>query len=279
MSPTEKMDKTMTPGKLSELVVLVRGAGEMATGVAHRLRQANFYVCMTETPSPLAIRRGVSFCEAVHDGEKTVEGLTAKYIVDVEAIRPTWSKGKIPLLVDPEAVVKEFLRPHVVLDAILAKKNLGTGIGDAPLVIGLGPGFCAGKDVHLVIETNRGHDLGRLIWEGTAEPDTGIPGAIGGYSAERVMRAPSTGKFEALKEIGDSVEANERVAVVQGAPMQSQIPGVLRGILRDGNTVKKGMKSGDVDPRGNRDACFTISDKARSIGGSVLEGILSTFNR
>lgn len=265
--------------KLNEMVVLIRGAGEMATGVAHRLWHAHFLVCMTETANPLAIRRGVSFCEAIHDGEKTVEGITAKRVIDGEAIRPTWKKGKIPVLVDPEAVVRKFLRPHVLVDAIVAKKNLGTRITDAPLVIGLGPGFVAGKDVHLVTETNRGHNLGRLIWEGAAEPDTGIPGNIGGYTAERVLRAPETGRFEALRKIGDPVEETEAVAVVGGAPMRSTISGVLRGILRDGTAVQKGMKSGDVDPRGNRDACFTISDKARAIGGSALEGILATFNR
>ncbi|NIO04993.1 MAG: EF2563 family selenium-dependent molybdenum hydroxylase system protein [Proteobacteria bacterium] len=269
----------MKTAKLSDLVVLIRGAGEMATGVAHRLWRAHLSVCMTEVPNPLAIRREVSFCEALHDGEKTVEGISAKRVIDVEAIKPTWSKGKIPVLVDPEAVVKKFLRPHVVVDAILAKRNLGTRLGDASLVIGLGPGFHAGKNVHLVIETNRGHNLGRLIWEGTAEPDTGTPGEIEGYSVERVLRAPETGRFEPLKKIGDLVEENETVALVKGVPMKSRISGVLRGILRDGTSVQKGLKSGDVDPRGNRDACFTISDKARAIGGSVLEGILFTFNR
>lgn len=269
----------MKAPKLNELVVLIRGAGEMATGVAHRLWSAHFWVCMTETAHPLAIRRGVSFCEAVHEGEKAVEGITAKRVIDVEAIRPIWKKGKIPVLVDPDAAVKKFLRPHVMVDAILAKKNLGTGIADAPLVIGLGPGFLAGKDVHLVTETNRGHTLGRLIREGAAEPDTGVPGNIGGHTVERILRAPGTGKFETLKKIGDLVEKNEAVAVVNGVPMRSSISGVLRGILRDGTEVQKGMKSGDVDPRGNRDACFTISDKARAIGGSVLEGILATFNR
>ena len=269
----------MKTPKLNELIVLVRGAGEMATGVAHRLWNAHFCVCMTEIPNPLAIRREVSFSEAVHDGEKTVEGITAKRLIDVEAIEPTWERGKIPVLVDPEAAVKSTLRPHVVVDAILAKKNLGTAKTDARLVIGLGPGFSAGEDVHLVIETNRGHNLGRLIWDGAAEPDTGVPGDIRGHSGERVLRAPETGLFKALKRIGDPVDVDESVAVVQGEPMCSRISGVLRGILRDGSEVHKGLKSGDVDPRGNRDACFTISDKARAIGGSVLEGIMVTYNR
>ncbi|MBW2058115.1 MAG: EF2563 family selenium-dependent molybdenum hydroxylase system protein [Deltaproteobacteria bacterium] len=269
----------MEAPRLNELVVLVRGAGEMATGVAHRLWRAHFLVCMTETAEPLAIRREVSFCEAIHDGEKTVEGVTAKRVIDVEAVRATWERGKIPVLVDPGAVVKGFLKPHVLVDAILAKRNLGTAMTDAALVIGLGPGFVGGEDVHLVIETNRGHNLGRLIWEGSAEADTGIPGNVGGYTAERVLRAPRAGRFEALIKIGDLVEENEPVAEVDGAPMRSRIAGVLRGILRDGTSVEKGMKSGDVDPRGKREACFTISDKARAIGGSVLEGILATFNR
>jgi len=269
----------MNPAKLSELVVLIRGAGEMATGVAHRLWHARFRVCMTDLPKPLAIRREVSFCEAIHDGEKTVEGVTAKRVIDVDAVGHTWGEGKIPLLVDPEAAIKRVLRPHVVVDAILAKKNLGTEASDAPLVIGLGPGFFAGRDVHLVIETNRGHNLGKLIWEGAAEPDTGIPGDVGGRTAQRVLRAPETGKLEALKRIGDLVKEGETVGVVRGVSMKSTISGVLRGILRDGTDVQKGLKSGDVDPRGNRDACFTISDKARAIAGSVLEGILTTFNR
>lgn len=265
--------------RLSELVVLIRGAGEMATGVAHRLWGAHFFVCMTDIAGPLAIRRGVSFCEALYDDEKTVEGVTAKRIIDVEAIGPTWAKGKIPVLVDPDALVKEFLRPDVLVDAILAKKNLGTRIRDAPLVIGLGPGFVAGKDVHVVVETNRGHNLGRLIWEGAAEPNTGIPGDIGGYTEERVLRAPETGRFEALKKIGDRIERDEPVARVNAVPMRSKIPGVLRGILRDGTQAHKGLKAGDVDPRGDPQACFTISDKARAVGGSVLEGILAVFNR
>jgi len=264
---------------LNKLVVLIRGAGDLATGVAHRLWRSGFQVCLTELPHPLAIRRAVCFSEAIHDGEKTVEDVTAKRLVDVEAIHPTWKKGKIPILVDPKAEVKRFLRPHVLVDAILAKKNLGTAMGDAQLVIGLGPGFSAGTDVHIVIETNRGHDLGRIIRAGSAEPDTGVPGTVGGYGAERVLRAPGAGRLGPLHEIGDAVEAGETVAMVGGIPMRSRISGVLRGLLRPGTPVEKGMKSGDVDPRGKREACFTISDKARAIGGSVLEGILETFNR
>jgi len=236
-------------------------------------------VCMTEMPEPLAIRRAVCFSEAVYEGEKTVEGVTAKRLVDAEAITATWKKGRIPVLVDPRAELRKTLRPHVIVDAIMAKKNLGTTLSDASLVIGLGPGFFAGRDVHLVIETNRGHDLGRLIREGEAEPDTGVPGVVGGYAEQRVLRAPEAGRFDPFREIGDPVEAGDVVADVNGVPMRARISGVLRGVLREGTMVHKGMKSGDVDARGNREACFTISDKARAIGGSVLEGILATFNR
>lgn len=264
---------------LKELVVLIRGAGDLATGVAHRLWRSGFQVCMTEVPHPLAIRRAVCFSEAVHDGEKTVEDVTAKHVIDVEAVRPSWKKGKIPVLVDPQAEIRKTMRPHVLVDAIMAKKNLGTTMSDAQLVIGLGPGFSAGGDVHFVIETNRGHDLGRLIRVGSAEPDTGVPGPVGGYAAERVLRAPESGRFDPLHEIGDAVKTGDPVAMVEGVAMRSRISGVLRGILRPGTPVEKGMKSGDVDPRGKREACFTISDKARALGGAVLEGILATFNR
>ena len=264
---------------LRDIAVLVRGAGDIATGVAHRLFCSGFRVCMTEIPEPLAIRRAVCFSEAVYEGEKTVEGVTAKRLVDAEAITATWKKGRIPLLVDPQAELRKTMRPHVIVDAIMAKKNLGTTLSDASLVIALGPGFLAGTDVHLVIETNRGHDLGRLIREGAAEPDTGVPGVVGGYAEKRVLRAPEAGRFDPFREIGDVVEAGDVVADVNGVPMRARISGVLRGVLREGTMVHKGMKSGDVDARGNREACFTISDKARAIGGSVLEGILATFNR
>jgi xanthine dehydrogenase accessory factor len=181
--------------------------------------------------------------------------------------------------VDPEAKVIKFLKPDVVVDAILAKKNLGTKITDAPLVIGLGPGFCAGKDVHLVVETNRGHNLGRVISEGEAEKNTGVPGVIAGYGAERVFRGPKEGRFTTLKDIGDYVEAGEVVAEVDGVPVKAQIKGVIRGMLRDGTDVWKGVKAGDIDPRGIKESCYTVSEKAMAIGGGVLEAILSYFNR
>jgi len=264
--------------KLNDVVILIRGAGEMATGVAHRLVSCRFKVCMTETSNPQAVRREVAFSEALFDSEKEVEGITAKRVESADHISEVWRDGKIPLLIDPEAEVKDFLKPDVLIDATLAKKNLGTKITDAPLVIGLGPGFHAGRDVHLIIETNRGHNLGKIISNGEAELNTGIPGAIGGYTEERVIRAPKDGSFKALKKIGDGVRANEKVGIIENMPVRSRIAGVIRGLLRDGTEVWKGMKLGDVDPRGINDHCYTISDKGRTISGGVLQALLEHFN-
>ncbi len=263
--------------RLNDIVILVRGAGEMATGVVHRLASCHFKVCMTETSNPQAVRREVAFSEVIFDSEKEVEGVIAKRVESQDQIPEVWKEGKIPILIDPEIRVKEFLKPDVLIDATLAKKNLGTKITDAPLVIGLGPGFRAGKDVHLVIETNRGHNLGRIIANGGAEPNTGIPGPIGGYTEERVIRAPKEGKFKALKKIGDDVKANENVAMVDNVEVQSRIAGVIRGLIRDGTEVWKGMKLGDVDPRGMKAHCYTISDKARTISGGVLQALMERF--
>ena len=264
--------------KLNDLVILIRGAGEMATGVAHRLASCHFKVCMTETSNPQAVRREVAFSEAVYDSEKEVEGIAAKRVESADHISEVWREGKIPILIDPDAKVKDFLKPDVLIDATLVKKNLGTKITDAPLVIGLGPGFHAGKDVHLVIETNRGHNLGRIIANGEAEPNTGIPGSIGGYTEERVIRAPGGGKFNALRKIVDGVRANEKVGTIENLAVRSRIAGVIRGLLRDGTEVWKGMKLGDVDPRGMKAHCYTVSDKARTISGGALQAILEHFN-
>ena len=265
--------------KLDELVVLIKGAGELASGVAHRLSRSHFKVCMTEIAHPQAVRREVSFCEAVYDGEKEVEGVVARLISSPEEVSQVWSEGKIPLIVDPEARIRDALKPDVLVDAIIAKKNLGTRITDAPLVIGLGPGFQVGRDVHFVIETNRGHNLGRVLLKGEAEPNTGIPGEIGGVSAERVLRSPKVGRYSATKKIGDYVQAGDIVACVDDAPVKARIGGVIRGLLRDGIEVHKGMKAGDIDPRGTKEHCYTISDKSRAIAGGVMEAILSHFNR
>ena len=264
---------------MTGLIILIRGGGELASGIACRLTCSHFKVCLTEIAHPQAVRREVSFCEAVYEGEKEVEGVVVKLISSPDGIFPVWEKGKVPLLIDPEATVRDTLKPDILVDAILAKKNLGTKISDASLVIGLGPGFTAGKDVHIVIETNRGHNLGKVIVHGDAEANTGLPGVIAGVSAERVLRALKAGWLSTNKKIGEHVQAGEVVAFVDGSPVKAQVDGIIRGLLRNGDEVHKGMKVGDVDPRGIRDYCYTISDKARAIAGGVLEAILSHFNR
>ncbi len=265
---------------MDELIVLIRGGGEVASGVAHRLHQAHFKICLTEISRPLAVRREVAFSEAIYEGEKEVEGVRAKLISKPEEIESLWKKGDIPILVDPAGKkTRTFLKPDVLVDAIMAKRNLGTQIQDAPLVIGLGPGFRTGENVHIVVETNRGHRLGKMILNGTAEPDTGIPGEIGGYTMERVLRAMKKGIFLPQKSIGDRVNKGAVAAVVDDFPIIAKISGIIRGLLREGVEVKKGMKVGDIDPRGKKQSCFTVSDKARAIGGGVLEAILYKFNK
>jgi xanthine dehydrogenase accessory factor len=265
--------------RIEDLIVLIRGAGEVASGVAHRLHRSHFKICMLEIPHPIAVRREVSFCDAVYNGEKEVEGIRAKFISTQEEISSVWKKEKIPILVDPDGQeTLHFLKPDVLIDAIMAKRNLGIQINDAPLIIGLGPGFTAGKDVHVVIETNRGHNLGKVILNGMAESDTGIPGEIGGYAVERVLRTMKKGIFHPHKSIGERVNKGSVVAVVDDFPVIARISGVVRGLLSEGIEAKKGMKVGDIDPRGKKEHCFTISDKSRAIGGGVLEAILYWFN-
>ena len=265
--------------RIEDLVVLIRGAGEVASGVAHRLHRSHFKICMLEIPHPIAVRREVSFCDAVYNGEKEVEGVRAKFISTQEEISSVWKKEKIPILVDPDSQeTLHFLKPDVLIDAIMAKRNLGIQINDAPLIIGLGPGFTAGKDVHVVIETNRGHNLGKVILNGMAESDTGIPGEIGGYAVERVLRTMKKGIFHPHKSIGERVNKGSVVAVVDDFPVIARISGMVRGLLGEGIEATKGMKVGDIDPRGKKEYCFTISDKSRAIGGGVLEAILYWFN-
>lgn len=265
---------------MDEIVVLVRGAGEIASGVAHRLHRSHFRICMTEIPYPLAVRREVAFSEAIYEGEKEVEGVRAELISKPEEIESVWKKGDIPILVDPDGKkTRNFLIPDVLVDAIMAKKNLGTQIDDAPFVIGLGPGFTAERNVHIVVETNRGHHLGKMMLIGAAEPDTGTPGEIGGYAIERLLRTMKKGIFHPQKSIGDRINKGSVVAVVDDFPIIAKISGVVRGLLREGAEVKKGMKVGDIDPRSKKESCFTISDKSRAIGGGVLEAILYRFNR
>ena len=266
--------------KLNELVIGVKGAGEMASAVAWRLYQARIRtIFMMETPDPLAVRREVSFCEAVHDGKQTVEGVTAVRAEDVKQVPDIWQGGNIAVISDPDWHTVSQINPDVVIDAILAKKNLGTALHEADLVVALGPGFSAGRDAHLVIETNRGHDLGRIITSGAAEPNTGVPGSIGGYARERVLRAPVEGLFAATRGIGDLVKSGEIIGTVDGQAVTAQIDGVLRGLIREGISVRKGLKLGDIDPRAEVRFCYTISDKSRAIAGSVLEAILRKYNR
>ena len=255
-------------------LVLVRGAGDLATGVAHRLYRSGFPVVMTEIARPTVIRRPVAFAEAVYDGRQEVEGITARLAAGLSDVMEILEEGEIPLLIDPRAETALRLKPATVVDAIMAKHNLGTRITDAPLVIGLGPGFTAGEDVHAVVETNRGHDLGRIILMGGAEPDTGTPGLIAGYGRERLVRAPADGVFEAVAVIGSQVEAGEALGEVDGCPVTAPIAGALRGLIRGGITVTRGQKMGDVDPRRRVEYCYTISDKARAIAGGVLEAVL-----
>ena len=265
--------------RLSDLKILIRGAGEMATGCACRLHHSGFFrILMTEVENPLAVRRTVSLCESVHEKNWTVEGVTAERIHHVEAAQELWKRRLIPVLADPTASCVKAFKPDVLVDAILAKRNEGTTINDAPLVIALGPGFCAGKDAHYVIETNRGHHLGRLITRGYASPNTGVPGDVLGYSVLRVLRSPADGVFQSDLSIGDEVKQDQVVGTVSGEPVKALIKGILRGLIRPGSCVKKGLKIGDIDPRDDPTYCSTISEKANAIAGGVLEAVLMTHN-
>ena len=297
-----------------KLLIICRGAGDLATGIIHRLHRAGHRVIALETDYPAAIRRQVSFCEAVYDGSAAVEGVTARLIpalADAETDTETYSEindtpaahvasekwdrsaieavleaGEVPLLIDPEGESIELLKPDVVVDAIIAKKNLGTTINMAPLVIGVGPGFTAGNDVHLVIESMRGHNLARIITDGMAQPNTGVPGNIAGFTSERVIHAPAAGYIHDVRKIGDIVQKGDEIARIypdkgsydnalsEYVPVNATIMGIIRGLIREGYYFREGFKIADIDPRESElTNCFTISDKARSIAGSVLEAV------
>ncbi len=265
--------------------VLVKGAGDLGTGVAWRLHKAGFPVVITELDQPLVVRRTVAFASAVYDESIAVEGVTARLAPSFEAARDLLAKGNIPVLVDPETRAREFFQPAVLVDAVMAKRNTGTRSADAPFVLALGPGFVPGVDCHAVIETNRGHNLGRVLWNRPAEPDTMQPGEVGGRGSERVLRAPCQGQVLGLKRIGDHVKRGQVIARVQSPAQKldqgdvtAPFDGVLRGLVRDGLAVKAGDKIGDLDPRARRDACFTISDKSLAIGGGALEAVLTWLN-
>ena len=296
------------------LLIICRGAGDLATGIIHRLHRAGHRVIALETDYPAAIRRQVSFCEAVYDGSAAVEGVTARLVPaltdaetdtetcsgindipaahvasekwDRSAIEAVLEAGELPLLIDPKGESIELLKPDVVVDAIIAKKNLGTTINMAPLVIGVGPGFTAGQDVHLVIESMRGHNLARIITDGMAQPNTGVPGNIAGFTSERVIHAPAAGYIHDVRKIGDIVQKGDEIARIypdkesydnalsEYVPVNATITGIIRGLIREGYYFREGFKIADIDPRESElTNCFTISDKARSIAGSVLEAV------
>ena len=254
-------------------LVLVKGGGDLASGIAHRLFRCGFSVVISELPQPTVIRHTVAFAEAVYQGRCTVEGVEAVLSSAAEAAAAI-ERGIIPVVVDAEGALWRDLRPWALVDATLAKRNTGTYREQAKLVVGVGPGFTAQQDVHVVVETNRGHDLGRVILKGAAAPNTGVPGAIGGYTQERVLRAPAAGLFRCVRAIGDTVCVGEAVAYAGEEPVCTQIAGVLRGLLHEGLQVDAGMKVADVDPRCRREHCFSISDKARAVGGGVVEALL-----
>lgn len=264
-------------GREGDLVV-VRGAGDLATGVILRLVRSGFRVVALESPRPTAIRRTVALSEAVYDGTAEVEGLRARRAEGLGEIRTALAEGVVPVLVDPEAALVPALRPAALVDAILAKRNLGTRVGQAPAVIALGPGFEAGRDADAVVETARGHDLGRVILSGSAAPNTGVPGEVGGKSSERVVRAPAAGEVIAVRSIGDPVRAGEPLLLIETPSGRISVPspldGTLRGLIRPGIGVSEGEKIADVDPRGRREYCRTVSDKARAVAGGVLEALL-----
>jgi xanthine dehydrogenase accessory factor len=262
-----------------KLVIGIKGAGEMASGIARCLYGANFRnLFMMECPAPLAVRRHVSFCSAIQDGEITVEGVTGVLAKSGPDVQAAWTEKKVPVVIDPQWRMTALLKPDVVIDAILAKKNLGTTRNEAAFVIGLGPGFIAGEDVHALIETQRGHDLGRILLSGAAAKNSGIPGDIGGFTKERILRAPADGIFISKKKIGDPVRRGDPVGAVEGIGVLAAIDGIVRGLITSGIHVSAGLKLGDIDPRGELDYCYTVSDKARALGGAVLTAILMKFN-
>ena len=259
-------------------IVAIRGAGDLASGVALRLWRSGFPVVLSELPVPLCIRRTIAFSSAVFDGSAEVEDAEGILIRDISETGELWKSGKIPVIVDENAAQILSLKPDVLVDARLIKTwRDDTHLTDAPLVIGLGPGFAAGKNAHCVVETNRGHNLGRVFWKGEAEPDTGIPGTIKGEGIKRVVKSPCSGIFEPVVRIGDFVEAGALLGTVDGNEIHAMLTGIVRGIIYPGIRVWENLKIMDIDPRGNREHCFTVSDKASAIGGGVMEAIMSRF--
>ena len=256
-------------------IIVVRGGGDIASGAIQKLYRSSFKVLVLETETPSAIRRKVAFCEAVYEKEIEIEGIKARLVANDEEIQECWDSDIVPVMIDSRGKVIERLKPLAVVDGILAKQNFGTKRSMAPITVALGPGFSAPEDVDIVIETMRGHNLGRIIEEGRASENTGVPGIIAGFGIERVIYSDYSGVITNIEKIGNVVEKGDVIAVVGDNEIYASISGVLRGIIRDGYKVKKGLKIADIDPRiSEKDNCFTISDKARNIGGAVLESIL-----
>ncbi len=267
-----------------ENLIIVRGGGDLATGTIYKLKKSGFSVLILETDCPSAIRRNVAFSEAVYEGQQTVEDMTCYLADSIETAKELLEEGKLALLVDPKGKSIETLKPMAVVDGILAKRNIGTTRQMAPITVALGPGFVAGEDVTAVIETKRGHNLGKVLWKGSAAPNTGIPGVIGGYGKERVIHSPAEGVLKNVKKITDKVVKGDIIAIVETAegdvPVEATLDGLLRGLIRDGYPVTKGFKMADIDPRIDEyENCFTISDKARCIAGGVIEAILHEKGR
>ena len=260
-----------------EELAVVRGGGDLGTGVAARLHRAGFPVVVLEIAEPVAIRRTVSAATAIDAGAVTIEDLTAQRVESTTEAVEVAGSGIVAVAVAPELPVS--LPARALVDARLAKRNIDTRIDQAPFVVGLGPGFTAGSECHAVVETARGPRLGRVIWEGAAQPNTGLPGIVGGEAARRVIRAPGAGLVSWTVEIGDTVEAGTVLGSVEGDPVRSEIAGVVRGLIAAGRRVEAGLKLADIDPRGEISACFEISDKALAVGGGVLEAILVHLNR
>lgn len=270
------MTNVKNAGNELKNVVIIRGGGDLASGTIHRLYRCGYRILVLECEKPTAIRRMVSFCETVYDGQSSVEGVLCRKINSIEECEAVWAAGEIPLMVDTEGDILKKYRPAALVDAILAKRNLGTTRDMSDLTIALGPGFVAGDDVDYVVETMRGHNLARVITKGAALPNTGVPGMIAGFGKERVIHAPASGEIHCISKIADIVEKDQILAWIGDTPVRASLTGVLRGIIRDGFTVPKGMKIADIDPRKEQKKnCFTISDKARCIAGSVVEILLS----
>ena len=260
-------------------LIIVRGGGDLATGTIYKLKKSGFPVLILEVKNPSAIRRNVAFSEAIYQGQQTVEDMTCFRADSLQQAENFLQEDKLTILVDPKGEAIARLKPVAVVDAIIAKRNLGTAKTMAPITVALGPGFVAGEDVDAVIETKRGHNLGRVIWSGSAAPNTGVPGLIGGFGKERVMHSPAQGILKNVKKITDTVMKGEVIAVIETesavVPVEASLDGILRGLIRDGYPVTKGFKIADIDPRSEEyNNCFTISDKARCIAGGVLEAIL-----